>query len=88
MIQPFKVTDRIFNNYDGSIATVTELTEKGFKYELDEPKNYGARIGVATGGECYELGFEHWSVYDGTNKVKPLVITYEPTVDLNKNLSK
>ena len=43
-------------------ATVTELTEKGFKYRYDSRVPIGpVRWGSWTKeGECFELGFPYW----------------------------
>ncbi len=43
-------------------ATVTELTERGFKYRYDERVPIGrAAWGTWTeGGECFEGGFQFW----------------------------
>ncbi len=57
MENPFKVGDRIKSIFS-PIGTVTELTERGFKYEYDEPWHVHPRLGITyTGGECYETGF-------------------------------
>jgi hypothetical protein len=37
-------------------ATVTEITEKGFKYKLDQRFDFGARYGWTVEGECYLVG--------------------------------
>ncbi len=43
-------------------ATVTELTDRGFKYRYDERVPIGrAQWGAWTeGGECFEGGFQFW----------------------------
>ncbi len=43
-------------------ATVTELTERGFKYRYDDRVPIGrAQWGTWTeGGECFEGGFQFW----------------------------
>lgn len=72
----FKIGDKIFNLYNGDIATMVELTTKGFKYEYDKQKL--SRWGFPMpGGECftdmpgYEIG---WELYTGNNKIKGIVI--------------
>lgn len=42
--------------------TVTEITERGFKYKFDTPWHLGARIGTATEGEHY--GHGAFSLYE------------------------
>lgn len=71
---PFKIGDRIFEIQDGTLATVTEITERGFKYEYDEMKHVIPILNLSySGGECYcdldygEIGFE---LYTGNNKIK------------------
>lgn len=61
---PFKPGYRILDTYSNYFATVTEITEKGFKYKLDEPHSLGARFGAYQEGECYELGFPFWRLVD------------------------
>lgn len=42
-------------------ATVTEITERGFKYEYDDPVPFIPRWGMTfLGGECFEEGFQYW----------------------------
>lgn len=43
-------------------ATVTEITERGFKYTYDEDVPIGrAAWGTwCEGGECFEAGFQYW----------------------------
>lgn len=52
---PFQVGARIRNeNNHLETAVVTELTESGFKYKLDEPKIYTRPFwGKAEGGEVF-----------------------------------
>lgn len=77
---PFEQGDRIFRKIDGEIATVTKITEKGFKYDLDKPKPMIPRWGmIEMGGECYEIGFYQWELYNGKNKIQPLKIQYVTT---------
>lgn len=63
---PFKVGDRV--RYKREIrgswpeATVTEITERGFRYEYDEPFVLGTRIGSTIGGEAYESSFHWWEL--------------------------
>lgn len=66
---PFKVGDKIHEvDASGALdvskpdAMVTEITEKGFKYNYDTPFPIG-RIAwgeLAVGGECYPLGIRFW----------------------------
>jgi hypothetical protein len=77
---PFKTGDRIFRKDDGAIGKVIEVTERGFKYELDKPKVMIARWGmVELSGETFcDLGYGdiRWELYDGKNKIEPLKVTY------------
>lgn len=52
---PFKIGDRIRSSQASEPpATVTELTERGFKYVYDYVWNMHPRLGLRhTGGECY-----------------------------------
>lgn len=56
-VQPFKVGDRITDTYSHwpIEATVTALTERGFKYDYDHPVPFGrAQWGqMQIGGEVY-----------------------------------
>jgi hypothetical protein len=80
-ICPFKIGDKIFNNYDGVTAHVTELTDRGFKYKLTEPKTLVARWNwVQEGGEAFlDLSWapSYWELYTGENKIKPFEMNYE-----------
>jgi hypothetical protein len=59
----FKVGDRVRPRaeYAGNCApplsiydaTVTEITERGFKYVYDKPVPFHPLVGMFTGGECY-----------------------------------
>lgn len=62
MNHPFKVNDRVLDMSRNVAATVTELTDKGFKYKLDKPFNYGARIGYTTEGEVFSEGYQGWKM--------------------------
>lgn len=60
---PFKVGDRVHNKHSSwPDATVTKITERGFKYEYDKPVLISPRLGSTTGGEAYCEGFESWEV--------------------------
>lgn len=52
------VGDRIVDttSWKQGEATVTEITERGFKYKLDKPHNFGSRLGYHLEGECYLVG--------------------------------
>ena len=84
MTNPFKIDDKIFNTYNGQVAYVTELTERGFKYRLENHYPFIVREGsYFTGGEVfldehekYNLKLE-WEIYTGSNKLKPLEMYYE-----------
>jgi len=48
-----KVGDRIFNAREG-FATITEITERGFAYTLDQLHVAHPRLGIKwDSGECY-----------------------------------
>jgi hypothetical protein len=63
---PFKVGDRV--RYKKEIrglwpeATVTAITERGFRYEYDKPFVLGTRIGSTTEGEAFESAFNWWEL--------------------------
>ena len=52
----FKVGDRVRNTLAlyWPDAIVTEITDKGFKYDLVEPHELGPRYGRVTGGHAFE----------------------------------
>ena len=60
----FKVGDKIKETCRwNQLATITEITEKGFKYEYDEAQPFIPRWGLTfTGGECYQEGFHLWEI--------------------------
>jgi hypothetical protein len=64
----FKVGDRVlplnslYRHYP--VATVTEITERGFKYRHDAPINLGARIGWYQEGEALDV--DHWELAAST----------------------
>jgi hypothetical protein len=60
----FKVGDRLRSIHASYLptATVTEITERGFRYVLDKPVLISPRIGTQTGGESYtddQWKYEH-----------------------------
>lgn len=55
----FHVGARIEDRFNKMKATVTEITEHGFKYEYDAPFNLGHRSGTL-GGQCFFEGFKNW----------------------------
>jgi hypothetical protein len=56
-----RVGMRMKSLYGGPVITVTELTEKGFKYS-HPPYHLGARIGQTIGGEHYGYnGYSHYT---------------------------
>lgn len=63
---PFKIGDRV--RHKKSItsgfpeATVTEITEWGFKYEYAEPFLLSPRMGTISGGETYQAAFQLWEL--------------------------
>jgi len=75
---PFKKGDRIVNkgitvdlgggcplvttNSGGQTASVIEITNKGFKYELDTPVTIHPLIGWYREGEVYPEGFGQWEL--------------------------
>ena len=60
----FKVGDKVYNVHAPYLphATITEITEKGFKYVLDKPVVISPRLGTQTGGESYND--EQWELVD------------------------
>lgn len=56
MATQFSVGDRLRNIHASylPVAIVTEITERGFKYELERPLVISPRIGTQTGGESFE----------------------------------
>lgn len=73
---PFKIGDRVRQKHSSTWpeAKVTELTERGFKYEFDAPFVLGTRIGSTTGGECYETGFDSWELVQPASEPKDEMI--------------
>jgi hypothetical protein len=58
---PFKVGDRVRSKHSSwPEATVTEITERGFKYRYDKLVVISPRLGSTTGGEAYREGFDGW----------------------------
>ena len=50
----FSVGQRVRSKYDGIEVTVTELTERGFKWKLDAPRSIHPFLGAFQDGECYD----------------------------------
>lgn len=71
---PFKVGDRIhelrctMEGWDKDTlrpdAIVTELTDKGFKYDYVRHVSLGARYGHMTGGHCLPEGYDLWMLVE------------------------
>ena len=63
-----KVGMRLVATCDGMVSpvTVTEITEKGFKYSIDDEKPWIARLGMTIAKD----GHEHLG-YDGEALYKP-----------------
>lgn len=55
----FHVGARIEDRFNKMRATVTGVTEHGFKYEYDAPFNLGHRSTTLGGHVCFE-GFKNW----------------------------
>lgn len=54
--EDLKVGDTIYDTYTPAsqgYATVTEITARGFKYDLHKQFNLGARFGYFTDGEAF-----------------------------------
>lgn len=60
----FQVGDRIKETHKWyALATITEITERGFKYKFDEVQNIIPRLGIIwQEGECFEGGFYLWEI--------------------------
>lgn len=60
---PFKVGDRVRNRHaNWPEGKITEITERGFRYEYDKPFWLSPRLGYLTGGEAYRESFDSWEV--------------------------
>ena len=88
----FKVGDRLRNIHAASYppATVTEITEEGFKYEFDYPWTLGPRLGTSTGGESYTD--EGWVVLPATPPITEVadqnpVVNEAESVNEERNLA-
>jgi len=67
----------------GKLATITEKTPNGFKYDYDEPIYLRSDTCYQRGCECYEIGYKSWEVY----KVEPLfpgILPYLTTSELEE----
>lgn len=76
MERKFKVGDRIRPTQGfAPNATVTEITERGFKYEYDHVWHMHPRLGLSsTGGEDYSdvyPEFPRWELIDDDDSEKP-----------------
>lgn len=55
------------------LLTVTEITTRGFKYELERPYSLGSRLGTQTGGEHYGLNGQCW--YELVGEPEPIYMS-------------
>ncbi len=69
---PFKVGDRIRNVYSTELATVTEITEKGFKYKMDHPVCIHPFLGSYQEGECYSNGYDFYELLSPETPIQSL----------------
>lgn len=44
------------SSWNMGLATVTEITDRGFRYKLDERHSFGARHGWSDSGHAYLVG--------------------------------
>lgn len=61
------------------VVTVTELTDKGFKY-IHAPYSWGTRMGWSDSGECY--GSDGYSYYEEHRTQNPVIISADEAIKL------